>query len=364
MKIASATLQMESSHASMQQHELKENLRVWADNRRSVANANQASPSSPSIATSAVQISDAGRSAQSNEANAIEDGLKAANDDPMLRLIRAMIAILTGREIQVFDASSLDSPAASDSQTANAPNPSLPANAPSQATPAAPLAPTRGAEYTRQESYRESEQTSFSASGVIRTSDGKTIDFSLALSMSRSYSEESSISVRQGTERKTQDPLVINFGGTAAQLTDRRFKFDLNADGTAEDINFVSGGSGFLVLDRNGDGKVNNGSELFGVANGDGFADLSALDSDHNGWIDENDSAYGQLRIWTKDAAGKDQLSTLKQADVGAISLAHAATSFDLKTGNNELLGRIKSSGVYLHESGIVGTIQNVDLTV
>ena len=119
-----------------------------------------------------------------------------------------------------------------------------------------------------------------------------------------------------------------------------------------------------MVLDRNGDGKINNGSELFGAQSGNGFAELSALDSDHNGWIDENDNAYSQLRVWTKDSAGKVQLSTLKQADVGAINLASVATPFDLKTADNDLQGQIRASGIYLKESGGAGSVQQVDLTV
>lgn len=79
--------------------------------------------------------------------------------------------------------------------------------------------------------------------------------------MARSYHEQSDVSIRLGDARKKQDPLVLNFSGTATQLTGQRFKFDLNSDGKSEDINMVTGGSGFLALDRNGDGKINNGSE-------------------------------------------------------------------------------------------------------
>lgn len=49
-------------------------------------------------------------------------------------------------------------------------------------------------------------------------------------------------------------------------MTSQRFKFDLNADGQNEDINFATNGSGYLALDRNGDGRINNGSELFGAS--------------------------------------------------------------------------------------------------
>ena len=109
--------------------------------------------------------------------------------------------------------------------------------------------------------------------------------------------------------------------------------------------------------------RINNGSELFGATSGNGFAELAVLDTDNNGWIDENDAAYWQLRVWTKDASGKDQLSTLKQANVGALNLAHVATPFDLKDAGNALQGQIRSSGVFLTEDAKVGTIQQIDLT-
>lgn len=352
MKIASATLEMASSHVKQQEHTIRESLRSWSGNRRPDNEGNQRSRAH---APDPVQISDAGKAAQSSEASAIQDSLDAAENDPMLLLIRSMIAMLTGKDVKVFDASELqtDTPA----PAVQSPNPSAP-------TQAAPQPSGFGGEYTRQESYTETEQTSFEAAGVVRTEDGKEISFSLSLSMSRSYHEESNVSISFGTARQTKDPLVLNFNGSAAQLTSQRFKFDLNSDGKTEDINFVSGGSGFLALDKNSDGKINNGSELFGATSGNGFAELSALDSDQNGWIDENDATYAQLRIWTKDASGNDQLATLKQANVGALSLASVATPFDLKDSRNALQGQIRSSGIFLHENGNAGIIQQVDLTV
>jgi hypothetical protein len=357
MKIASSAIQMNSSHASLQQHDIKETLRAWVGDRHPDFEGTQRRQSpSPAPALQfpdPVQLSDAGKNFQSSEASAIEQGLTAAENDPTLRMIRAMIAMLTGHDAKVFDASEMTgnaSPANTTSQATNTPAPTQPAGF--------------GVEYDRHESYSESEQTSFQASGVVRTADGKEISFDIALSMSRSYHEESDVSIRLGDARQKQDPLVINFNGTAAQLSSQRFNFDLNSDGKAENINFATNGSGFLAFDRNGDGKINNGTELFGASSGNGFSELASLDSDRNGWIDENDAAYEKLRVWSKDAAGNDQLLTLKQADVGALNVAAISTPFDIKETNNALQGQIKSSSIYLHENGIAGTIQQVDLTV
>jgi len=218
-------------------------------------------------------------------------------------------------------------------------------------------------EYDRHETVHESEQTSFAAQGVIKTSDGKEIQFSLSAEMTREFSQETNVSIRKGDGVK-KDPLVINFNGTAAQLTDTKFSFDLNSDGTAEKMPFVGAGSGFLALDKNGNGVIDNGSELFGTQSGNGFADLTAYDSDGNHWIDENDAVYSKLKIWSKDAAGKDTLSTLAQRNVGALYLGNVATPFDLKNSASDLQGQVRSSGIYLHENGSAGTLQQVDLVV
>ena len=358
MKIASATLQMESSHNKQQKHEVRESQRVRIGNRSDSA-ANQRA--ALVATTSSVQLSASGQSLQSSEAGSIQDSIDAAENDPKLRMIRAMIAMMTGREVKVYHPSAAPSGAAA--PAVPTPSQTTPASATTQ-TQTAPQSTVPAFEYTRSESYSESEQTSFSATGVVHTADGQQINFSLSLSMSRSYYEESNTRITIGGAPQTQDPLVLNFDGKAAQLTDQRFAFDLNSDGKSENINFVAGGSGFLALDRNGDGKINNGSELFGAKSGNGFAELASLDSDHNGWIDENDVAYAQLRVWTKDSNGTDQLTTLKQADVGAIALDRVATSFDIKDANNDLQGKIRSSGVFLHEDGQVGTVQQIDLTV
>ena len=349
MKIASANLQMASSHASLQHREVKESLKMWVGQRRPDF-AGEANQGRPPLADS-VSISDAGKAAQS--ADSIKEAQDAAVDsDPGLNLIRSMLEFMTGRKIRIFDASELqarlDKTSTETSQAAiNNPPPSA----------------GYGVEYEYHESYTEIEQTSFSASGTVKTADGQEISFQLELSMTRTYYEESNVSLRLGDATRQIDPLVLNFSGNAAQLTDQRFAFDLNADGQPENINFVTPGSGFLVFDRNQDGKINNGSELFGPATGDGFAELAKLDDDKNGWIDESDVTFNKLEVWSRDSNGNDQHQSLAAAGVGAIALSHINTPFELKTNENEILGKIRTSGIFLHEDGEAGTIQKIDLT-
>ena len=181
--------------------------------------------------------------------------------------------------------------------------------------------------------------------------------------MNREFFHEERTDILAGAAaRKVQDPIVVNFDGSAASLSDHPFAFDLNNDGRDESISMPGSGSGFLAFDRNGDGRINSGAELFGPGSGDGFGELAAYDTDHTGWIDEGDAIYGDLRLWSKDAAGNDTLASLKEKGVAALSLTRVATPFDLRDPQNNLLGQVQSTGVYLTERGSAGTVQQLNL--
>lgn len=343
MKIVAATLQMSSSHFETSRHEVRERLRMWTGERPDFEGAARGN-------REVVRISDAAKTRHADEAAAAKEVTEAVDNDPMLGLLRAVIEALTGESMRVFDSREMapKTPLVAELADPNG-NGGRPANF--------------GLEYDRHESTSESETTNFAAEGVVRTADGQEIRFSVDLEMSRSHHEESDVSLRLGNARR-KDPLVINFDGNATRLSDQKFSIDLDADGSSEEAHFVAAGSGFLVFDRNGDGRINSGREMFGATTGDGFAELAALDGDGNGWLDENDAGFAKLRVWTKAADGSDQLATLKDRGVGTLSLARIATPFDLKDNRNQSLGLIRSSGVYLSESGNAGSIQQIDLSV
>jgi len=160
------------------------------------------------------------------------------------------------------------------------------------------------------------------------------------------------------------DPLVLNFGGNVVTMSDIKHTFDLDLDGKDEEFSFVGRDSGFLAIDKNGDGKINDGSELFGPTLGNGFEELLEYDADGNMWIDESDSVFEKLLIWTKDENGFEELYTLKEKDVGALYLGSALTTFDLSDAQNSLVAKMRESSVFLKESGGAGLLQEVDLRV
>lgn len=207
------------------------------------------------------------------------------------------------------------------------------------------------------ETINESEKTTVCGNGKVCTADGREINFNYAVAMAREFSSQRT-SEESGTI-KLRDPLMLSFTGRACELTQECIKFDLDADGKLEEIPGLGAGTGFLVFDRNGNGRADDGSELFGVSSGNGFADLAGFDSDNNGWIDESDPIFNQLAIWSNEG-----FNTLSQRGIGALMTATVDAPFSLKTKDNELLGEIRLAGLYLSEAGEVGQMQQVDLVV
>jgi hypothetical protein len=360
MKIADSNIQMASNHLSTQRDEQRDSLTIWRDGQEPqtldgpVSRASfEARARSLSVEFRQVDISAQASSLQPSKAVLDDQETLDPLDELKQSLIKLLVEQLTGKKINMISSSEIkDAQASADTVDATAQNQSQAGNE----------RQGWGLVYDHYESHYESETSSFSASGVVHTADGQEINISVELNMSRECVSQQQLSLRAGDALK--DPLVINFSGSAAELTDRSFSFDIDADGTSDQIAFVGPGSGFLALDKNGDGVINDGSELFGPQSGNGFADLATYDTDGNNWIDENDDIYDRLRIWSKDASGNDQLVALGQRGVGAIYLGHVDTPFLLKDAANDTLGAVRDTGLFLEEDGGVGSLQQIDLVV
>ncbi|MHB1014504.1 MAG: VCBS repeat-containing protein [Desulfurivibrionaceae bacterium] len=357
MKIASAVVNLASTHTLSEEQTRAESLRLWVGNERPVF-AGEEKP-----AAAQVRISPEGRQHQqaaappplvAGDAAATTQPDVSPPEDPKLKIMRLILEALTGRKIRITGFAPVSSV-----------NANLSPDAAQGANPAdsPPARQGWGLEYNLAETASEEESLNFSATGQVATTDGKTIDLQLQLAMHREFTATNSVQIRGGDARLV-DPLVINLNNKGVELSGGRFAFDLNANGKAEQISGLAPGSGFLALDRNQDGKINNGLELFGPASGQGFAELAQLDSDGNGWIDENDPLYAKLQVWMRDEAGKDSLTSLAQNNVGAILLSPAKTPFALKDSGNGLQGQLRESAIFLGEAGGAGTVQEVDLAV
>lgn len=369
MKIEQYRVALASERTYTQETSRTETLRAWVGERpdfEGMATAREDVSSSARVA-----ISDAARAAlaaaqpnsEAPKSGTGEPRVDAADEvqavdedpinDPKLSLLVRIVEALTGRKVKVMDPAEVGRISEANQEMAKA----------AEAAQAQNERVGWGVEYDFHEEVYEAEHTAFSATGEILTADGKRLRFELNLQMSREFYQSTSVSLRAG-DAVRKDPLVINFGGNAAELTDQKFDFDIDADGEADRVSFVGSASGFLALDRNSNGVIDDGTELFGARTGNGFAELAAFDSDGNGWIDENDAIFGQLRIWTKDSSGADQLGTLADHNIGALYLGKADTLFDLKGAQNRQHGQILSSGVWLSDDGRAGTMQQLDLFV
>lgn len=204
----------------------------------------------------------------------------------------------------------------------------------------------------------EYEEFAFSTVGKVITGDGREIDFGLSLGMTSTFSEYYE---ERGGAAVMYDPLVINLDGTVPSVSDMKFTFDLDSDGTGDRISTTGSGNGFLAIDRNNDGVINDGSELFGTKSGDGFMDLRAYDSDLDGFIDEDDEIFDKLLIYCINDDGTETIYKLKDKGIGAICLTSAKTGMNLR-GISGINARMRQTGVFLYENGEVGTLSQIDM--
>jgi hypothetical protein len=111
--------------------------------------------------------------------------------------------------------------------------------------------------------------------------------------------QRAALSAEQLAVLPAGSPLILDLDGNGIRTTgiEAGTQFDIYADGERINTGWVGSGDGLLVLDRNGDGQINDGSELFGTATrrsdgsraSDGFAALSDLDSNHDGVVNGKD---------------------------------------------------------------------------
>ncbi len=164
----------------------------------------------------------------------------------------------------------------------------------------------------------------------------------------RLIQEENDDYEKAGEAQPPRDPLIIDLGEKGIKLHNVKngVYFDLDNNGFAERTAWIDTEDGFLALDRNENGKIDNGGELFGdqvilqdgTISASGFEALGELDENHDKLIDSEDSAFTSLLVWTDtDHNGKSkagELHTLDELGIISISLEHEENNVvDEETG-------------------------------
>ena len=134
--------------------------------------------------------------------------------------------------------------------------------------------------------------------------------------------------------RREADPLVLDLGNDGVQTTgiNDGIRFDLNGDRSAEQSSFVKGNDYALALDKNQNGQIDSGKELFGDQNGakDGIEELKNYDENRDGKIDKNDSIFASLMLINSNRIPKN----LFQVGIKSIDLERIQKSDFTSTGD------------------------------
>ena len=154
------------------------------------------------------------------------------------------------------------------------------------------------------------------------------------------YAEKVRNNLREGTRRI--DPLVIDFDGDGIELTDIKEStamFDLTGSGFANRVGWVSPDDAFLVWDKNGNGRIDDISEMFGSERESGFKALSLYDTNRDGRIDAFDDVFKNLKVWQdRNGDGRTdsgELKGLEELGIKAINLNTQKTN--INQGGNQI---------------------------
>lgn len=207
-------------------------------------------------------------------------------------------------------------------------------------------------ESTRTVSY---QSASLVAEGSLTLADGSSLAFTLDWKQTSLRIEESSSRLALGDARLT-DPLIFDLDGNGLAFNGT-MPLTLAGPGPAL-VARPADADALLVHDGNGNGLVEAG-EVVGASSGNAFQDISAFDSDGNGWIDKNDAVWVELRLL--DGAGKMHPLDGSIAALATRSVALPYQHLD-DDGGLQAVGR--RGGVAIAADGTARAVAQVDLVV
>jgi hypothetical protein len=283
---------------------------------------------------------------EKSQANSIEEqnSTLEMKDNAKVMILKLLVQKLAGKDIEWFD---------KDEFTA--------ANSAAKTTPTTQNDDTQQGpiQVIVEELHHEHQANSLKMAGKITTAAGRDISFEFKLNFEQSFTEYQ----RSIETINMKDPLIISFTNKPVKLGESTHQFDIDADGNKDTLTQLEKGYGYLAFDRNNNGKIDDGQELFGALSGNGFSELTQYDKDGNGFIDENDVIFDSLKIWVKNSS-EDRLVSLDDLNIGAIATQSVNSPLNIRNENSELKGAIRQSGFYLKNDGEAGLIQQIDFVV
>jgi hypothetical protein len=163
--------------------------------------------------------------------------------------------------------------------------------------------------------------------------------------------------------------MVLDLDGNGVKLVSRKdskASFDMNGDGSRDDTGWAGKRDGMLVVDRNGNGRIDDGSELSflkeNAAARNGFEALGAFDSNRDGRLTASDTRFAELKLWVdangNGATDSGELQSLADHGIAEIGLARHATNASAKIGSNLQL----ATGSFRRDNGTTGTVGDASL--
>jgi hypothetical protein len=189
---------------------------------------------------------------------------------------------------------------------------------------------------------------------IVALSTAQVMALTTAQVFSLTTDQKSVLSTSQAQALIVGSPLILdlNGDGISTQSVNNGVKFDIFGIDQKVQTGWVAGGDGLLVMDRNHDGSINGGAELFGegttLASGrkaaNGYLALSELDTNADGLINASDTAFNDLMVWvdanSDGVSASPELRTLSSLGITQLDLKAQSTTED---NNGNIVGLVSS---------------------
>ncbi|KJZ37687.1 calcium-binding protein, partial [Pseudomonas fluorescens] len=164
-------------------------------------------------------------------------------------------------------------------------------------------------------------------------------------------------------------PLVLDLDGDGVETlsSTNGIHFDHDGNGFAETTGWVGKDDGLLVWDRNGNGQIDDGSELFGsyskLTSGqnaaNGFVALADLDSNHDGKVDSTDVDFGKLRVW-KDGDSDAEVDSGELLSLGEVNVDSLSVSYVGQDKMDAQGNKVLQVGTFIDVSGVSRELSDI----